>query len=87
MWQSTMLVLGLAVLLASNIWLLRELDKLRHRLEQLQVETSTLDNRICALMFDVEAAHRRLASLEGAVVKAGAKAADGEAGAISGARR
>lgn len=44
----------MAVLLISNMWLLREVDVLRRQLEAYQREVAALDDRVCQLMYAVE---------------------------------
>ena len=44
----------LCVLLASNLWLLREVDSLRRQLDAYQREVASLDDRVCQLMYSVE---------------------------------
>lgn len=46
--------LSLAVLLISNLWLLREVERLRHSLDVYQREVLALDARICRLTVQVE---------------------------------
>ncbi|OUM98026.1 MAG: hypothetical protein BAA04_02200 [Firmicutes bacterium ZCTH02-B6] len=53
-----LLSIGFAVLLGSNIWLLRELDRLRREMEAYQREVTALDNRVVQLMYAVEEAAR-----------------------------
>ncbi|MEW6045264.1 MAG: hypothetical protein AB1609_02105 [Bacillota bacterium] len=44
------------VLLLSNIWMLRELEALKRQLDAYQREVASLDDRVCQLMYSVEAA-------------------------------
>ena len=46
---------GLCVLLVSNLWLLREVESLRRQLDSYQREVASLDDRVCQLMYTVEA--------------------------------
>ncbi|HEX6972205.1 MAG TPA: hypothetical protein VF234_08300 [Limnochordia bacterium] len=68
MWQLT-LSLTAVLLLASNIWLLRELERLRRQLDAYQREVASLDGQVCRLMYEVEEVlerepeHRRRAAL------------------------
>ncbi|HEY8496535.1 MAG TPA: hypothetical protein VIK98_05840 [Limnochordales bacterium] len=55
---SLVLSIGFAVLLGSNIWLLREIDRLRREMEAYQREVTALDNRVVQLMYAVEEAVR-----------------------------
>ncbi len=54
MWVDVAYVVVAAVLLISNIWLLREVDALRRQLEGYQKEVAALDDRVCQLMYAVE---------------------------------
>jgi len=53
-----LLAIGLAFVLGSNIWLLREVDRLRRQVEGWQQEVVALDNRVVQLMYAVEEASR-----------------------------
>lgn len=44
------------VLLLSNVWMLRELEALKRQLDAYQREVASLDDRVCQLMYTVEAA-------------------------------
>ena len=44
----------LVVLLASNAWLLRELEHLKEQVRRYQREVASLDDRVCELMYEVE---------------------------------
>ncbi|BAS28995.1 hypothetical protein [Limnochorda pilosa] len=44
----------LAVLLLSNAWLLRELEHLKDQVRRYQREVTSLDDRVCELMYEVE---------------------------------
>lgn len=48
------LAAAFVVLLASNIWLLRELDHLKRQLNLYQDDVASLDDRVCRLMVAVE---------------------------------
>lgn len=52
-WEALLLV-GLAVLLFSNIWLLREVDRLQGRLEHYVAAVRLLDDRIHRLAMEVD---------------------------------
>lgn len=54
MWVEVAYAVAAAVLLISNIWLLREVDALRRQLEGYQKEVAALDDRVCQLMYAVE---------------------------------
>lgn len=43
-----------AVLLVSNIWLLKEVEALRARVNACRDEVSLLDGRLCRLMAEME---------------------------------
>lgn len=45
---------SLVVLLASNIWLLREVDALRARVKACREELTLLDYQLCRLMAEIE---------------------------------
>ena len=47
---------AVGVLLFSNAWMLRELESLKRQLEAYQREVASLDDRVCQLMYSVEAA-------------------------------
>lgn len=49
-----LLALGLVILLISNIWLLREHEKTRSRLEQYRLEVSALDDRIYRVLLEID---------------------------------
>lgn len=51
--------LAAVLLLASNMWLLRELDRLRRQLDAYQREVTSLDGQVCRLMYQVEEALER----------------------------
>ncbi|HEY8425878.1 MAG TPA: hypothetical protein VIK73_07700 [Limnochordales bacterium] len=55
--MGTALLYGAAVgvLLLSNIWMLRELDALKRQLDAYQREVASLDDRVCQLMYTLEA--------------------------------
>lgn len=53
-----MLALGLAILLMSNIWLLREHEKTRSRLEQYRAEVSALDDRVYQILLEIDLRNR-----------------------------
>lgn len=42
-----------AVLLFSNIWLLREVDGLKARLKACREEVTLLDNQLCRIMIEI----------------------------------
>lgn len=44
----------LAVLLVSNIWLLREVESLRARVGACREELTLLDNQVCRLMVELQ---------------------------------
>lgn len=46
---------GLVILLVSNIWLLREHEKTRGRLEQYGAEVRALEERVYHVLLDVDA--------------------------------
>lgn len=50
-----MLLVGLAVLLISNIWLLREVDRLQGRLEHYVAAVRLLDDRVQRLAMEMDA--------------------------------
>lgn len=54
-WMDLTFAAGLCVLLVSNLWLLREVDSLRRQLDCYQREVASLDDRVCQLMYSVEA--------------------------------
>lgn len=49
-----LLALGLTILLMSNIWLLREHEKTRSRLEQYRAEITALDDRIYQILIEID---------------------------------
>lgn len=49
-----MLLVGLAVLLFSNIWLLREVDRLQGRLEHYVAAVRLLDDRVQRLAMEMD---------------------------------
>lgn len=55
--MGTALLYGAAVgvLLLSNIWMLRELEALKRQLDAYQREVASLDDRVCQLMYTLEA--------------------------------
>ncbi|MBI2915127.1 MAG: hypothetical protein HYY08_04265 [Firmicutes bacterium] len=59
MFLETVLPVIFGVLLASNMWILREVDRLKRQLEVYQREVASLDDRVCQLMYDVEEAGRK----------------------------
>lgn len=52
--MEVILALGLVILLLSNIWLLREHEKTRARLEQYRTEVHALDDRIYRILLEVD---------------------------------
>lgn len=48
--------LAAVLLLASNMWLLRELERLRRQIDAYQREVTSLDGQVCRLMYQVEEA-------------------------------
>jgi len=44
----------LAVLLVSNMWLLREIETLRARVKACREEITLLDNQVCRLMVEIQ---------------------------------
>lgn len=57
-WMDLTFAAGLCVLLVSNLWLLREVESLRRQLDAYQREVASLDDRVCQLMYTVEAAEQ-----------------------------
>lgn len=53
MWEM-LLTIGVIVLLCSNLWLLRELDRLQGRIEQHVAEVRLLGDRVYRLSMDVD---------------------------------
>lgn len=47
-------MMGLAILLMSNMWLLRENERTRSRLEQYRTELSALDDRIYRMLVEID---------------------------------
>lgn len=47
-------IVSLAVLLVSNVWLLKEVERLRNCLDAYQREVLALDERVCRLTVQVE---------------------------------
>lgn len=56
MWE-VLLFVGLAVLLLSNIWLLREVDRLQGRLEHYVAAVRLLDDRVHRLTMEIDDGH------------------------------
>lgn len=56
MWVQMVYAAVVGVLLLSNIWMLRELEALKRQLDAYQREVASLDDRVCQLMYSVEAA-------------------------------
>lgn len=55
MWTPLLYGSAVGVLLLSNIWMLRELEALKHQLDAYQREVASLDDRVCQLMYSLEA--------------------------------
>lgn len=49
-----LILMSLAVLLVSNLWLLREIERLRHRLDVYQKEVLALDAQLSRLTVQVQ---------------------------------
>lgn len=56
MWMPLLYAAAVGVLLFSNAWMLRELENLKRQLEAYRQEVASLDDRVCQLMYTVEAA-------------------------------
>lgn len=65
---------GVAILLLSNIWLLREHERTRARLEQFRSELNALEERVYRLLLEIQL------GLVGEQMTEGSEAPDGESG-------
>lgn len=69
-----LLGVGLAILLLSNIWLLREHERTRSRLEQFRAELNALEERVYRMLLEIQL------GLVGENLPEGAGGGDGESG-------
>lgn len=69
-----LLGIGMAILLLSNMWLLREHKKTRARLEGYRAELNALEERVYAMLLEIQLGSASERSAEGSC------APDGESG-------